>query len=78
MYALRIQTVIPKSRCIVVSLPDDAPTGVAEVIVLATDRLAGNGHAILQHLRARQWRPTHRRTDREIDQQIQEERNAWE
>lgn len=79
MYALRLEMVIPENRQLVVSLPDDAPTGVAEVIILSMDaQPEGSGVAILHYLRSRPWKPIRRRTSAEIDRQIAEERSAWE
>lgn len=79
MYALRLQTIIPESRRLVVSLPADAPTGAAEVIILTPEaQPAGNGATILKFLAERQSQPGYRRTAAEIDRQIREERDAWE
>ena len=79
MYALRLQTIIPESRRLVVSLPADAPTGAAEVIILTSEaQSTGNSATILKFLAERQWQPGYRRTAAEIDRQIQEEREAWE
>lgn len=79
MYAVRLQTVIPENRRLVVSLPADTPTGVAELIILSTaTQPAGNGAAILRFLTDRQWQPVNRRTAAELDRQVREEREAWE
>ncbi len=79
MYALRIQTVIPQSRRLNMTLPADTPTGAAEVIVLTNVvQPVGTGYGLLQYLENRHWKPVCRRTAAEIDEQIRVERESWE
>lgn len=79
MYALHLKTVIPEDRRLIVSLPADAPTGAAEIIILAeSEQRAGAGAAILQYLTGRSEQAIYHRSAGELDHQIQEERSAWE
>ena len=61
------------------AVPADTPTGAAEVTVLTNVvQPAGTGYGLLQYLENRHWKPVHRRTGADIDQQIRVEREAWE
>lgn len=78
MYAVRIETVIPEDRRLVVTLPADAPVGAAEVIILSTARRTDQtGADLLRYLDSRIV-PAYRRSAAELDRQINEERAAWE
>jgi len=79
MYAVRLDTVIPKSRRLAITVPAEMPTGNAEVIILSKPRTQqGNGGVLLRHLLQHRLAPEHRRSAAEIDAQIEQERNAWD
>ncbi len=77
MVAVKLVTVIPTDRHLVLEVPFEVPAGDAEVIILSRlPQRHGNGLALLRYLRGRQFEP--RRSAEQIDCQIEEERRAWE
>lgn len=79
MYAVRLETVIPKNRRLAITVPAEIPIGNAEVIILSkTEPQSGNGDALLRYLRQHRLAVEHRRTALELDTQIDAERNSVE
>jgi hypothetical protein len=78
MEAYRLKVAIPDDR--VLRLPNEVPTGPAEIIVLS-DRKAMHPTDVEALLRiGEEWRAKHRnqlRSKEEIDRYIEEERASW-
>ena len=79
MYAVKLDTIIPQNRHLVIQVPNEMPIGDAEVIILSKlGNQQGNGQALLRYLRERRLSPRYRRSADEIDAQIEQERSAWD
>ncbi|MEX8503268.1 MAG: hypothetical protein AB3X41_09540 [Leptothrix ochracea] len=83
MRAYQTQQIISESHVLTVQLPDDAPLGLAQVIVLypeparqeTTPQQTQDLSRFMEMLAAL---PPSGRSDLDIEQQIRAERDAWE
>lgn len=86
MHAHKMTVTVPESRHLEIDLPDDVPTGEAEVIVLVArpspERPRPGSREAVRAVEPaiEAWRaanPDKLRTAAEIDSQIAEERGSW-
>jgi hypothetical protein len=77
MQAIKLQVVVPESRELQITLPQEVSPGEAEVIVLVPEPTGSQVETILQLVE--EWRKTHpgHRSKEEIDRYLQEERASW-
>lgn len=78
MYAVKLNTVIPQDRQLLITVPGEVPVGDAEVIILsqpATKR--ANGDRLLRYILEQKLSSDHRRSAADIDSYIEQERDAW-
>ena len=80
MQAIKLTAVIPPDRRLVLQVPDEMPTGEAEIVVLAKENGGGtgSGKCLAEYLASLSGRHGATRTKEHIDRQLREERDCWE
>lgn len=79
MHALKLMTHVREDHRLEVILPDDAPMGEAEVIVLFTEpALSRPSHSLREFNEKLEHLPCSGRSQAEIDRYLENERNSWE
>ena len=79
MHALKLIARVSENHHLEVILPDDAPTGEAEVIVLFNEPLLSRKARSLREFNEKLERlPWSGRSQAEMDRSLEEERNSWE
>lgn len=84
MQAYQFERSVPPSHTITVELPADAPTGLAQVIVLFPEARGIPSQptqpqfsSITEYLAWHDTQPTGGRSPEDVDRQIREEREGW-
>lgn len=84
MQAYQFERSVPPSHTITVELPADAPTGLAQVIVLFPEARDTPSQptppqfaSIAAYLAWHDTQPTSGRSPEDVDRQIREEREGW-
>ena len=84
MQAYQFERSVPPSHTITVELPADAPTGLAQVIVLFPEARNTTSQptqpqfaSVAEYLAWHDTQPASGRSPEDVDRQIREEREGW-